>query len=175
MVARSPGLPRHPIFRSQPALGHRLEQSDQLLIGAPELESAGQPPVAVELNFRLTRRVLLRAPPAFFAVLVFPLLLAPVSISQFFLISVRLLSRKTSSSSPLSVWVWACDAALISTTRRARAFRQALAMQRASLRRRIFLCLLCVRCLDSAIFLEYQKRLLRFPILHLPVSLLESQ
>ena len=175
MVARSPGLPRHPIFRSQPALGHRLEQDGQLLIAAPELESAGQPPVAVELNFRLTRRVLLRAPPAFFAVLVFPLLLAPVSISQFFLISVRLLSRKTFSSSPFSVWVWVCDAALISMTLRARVFREASAMQRAPLRRQIFLCLLCVRRPGLAISLESQKRLLRFAIFHLLFSLLESQ
>ena len=175
MVARSPGLPRYPIFRSQPARARRLEQGGRLLIGAPELASAQQPRGALELSFPLTRRALLGERPAFSAVLAFPLLLASVSLSQLFLISVRLLSRKTFSSSPFSVWVWACGAALISTTRRARVFREALAMQRAALRRRIFLWLLCVRRLDSAIFLESQKRLLRLPIFHLLVSLLESQ
>jgi hypothetical protein len=109
------------------------------LIGAPELASAQQPRVAVELSFRLAPRALLREPPAFFAVLTFPLLPAPVSLSQLFLIFVRLLSRKTSSSSPLSVWVWAFGVALISMTRWARVFREALTMQRAPLRRQIFL------------------------------------
>jgi hypothetical protein len=104
VVARSPGLPRHPIFRSQPALAHRLEQDGQLLIGTPELASVQQPRAAVELNFRLTRCALLREPPAFFAVLALPLLLAPVWLSQLSLIFLRFVSRETSSSQ-LSVWV----------------------------------------------------------------------
>ena len=133
MVARSPGLPQPPIFRSPPALGHRLEQDGQLLIGAPGLVSAQQPRVAVELSFRLTPRALLRETPAFFAVLAFPLLLALVSLSRIFSIFVRFLSRKTSW--PLSVWVWACGAALILMTRWARAFYEALTMQRPPPRR----------------------------------------
>ena len=161
MAARSPGLPRYPIFRSQPVRARRLEQGGQLLIGAPELALAEQPHAAVELSFPLTLGPLLRERPVFFSVLAFPLLLVPFSLSQFFLIFVRLLSRKTSSSSPLSVWVWACGAALISMTRWARVFREALTMQRGPLRRQIFLWLLCVRRLDSAIFLESQKP--RFP------------
>ena len=132
MVARSPGLPQPPIFRSPPALGHRVEQDGQLLIGAPGLVSAQQPRVAVELSFRLTPRALLRETPAFFAVLAFPLLLALVSLSRIFSIFVRFLSRKTSW---LSVWVWACGAALILMTRWARAFYEALTMQRPPPRR----------------------------------------
>ena len=57
----------------------------------------------------------------------------------------------------------------------AQVFRGALTMQRAPLRRQIFAWLLCLWRLDSAIFLESQKRLLRFATLHLLVSLLESQ
>jgi hypothetical protein len=138
------------------------------------LVSAQQPRVPVELSFPLTPGALLREPPVFFAVLAFPLLLVPVSLSQLFLIFVRLPSRKTSSSS-LSVWVWACGVALISIPRWARVFREALTTRRAPLRRQIFLWLLCVRRLDSAIFSESQKRLLRFAIFHLLASLLELQ
>jgi hypothetical protein len=90
------------------------------------------------------------------------------------LIFVRFVSRETSSL-PLSAWGWACGAALISMTRWIRVFCEALPMQQAPLHRQIFLWFLCVRRLDSAIFLESQKRLLRFAIFHLPVSLLESQ
>ena len=57
-------------------------------------------------------------------------------------------------------------------------FRGALAMQRAPLpRRQIFLCLFCVRRLDSAIFWESQKRPkldASSPIYWLPFLLWES-
>jgi hypothetical protein len=104
------------------------------LIGAQGSVSAQQPRVAVALSFRLTPRALLREMPVFFAVLAFPLLLALVSLSRIFSIFVRFLSP-TTSSSPLSVWGWACGAALISMTRWAQAFYEALTMQRPPLRR----------------------------------------
>ena len=172
-AARSPGLPRHLIFRSQPALARRLEGYGELWATTPQA-SAQQPRVAVELSFPLTVGALLRERPVFFSVLAFPLLLVPVSISELFLIFVGLLSRKTSSS-PLSVWVWACGAALISMTRWARVFREALAMQRPPLRRQIFLWLLCVPCLDSAIFLESQKHPFPFAISRTLVWRVESR
>ena len=115
MVARSPGLPRHPIFRSQPGLARRLEAYGELSASTPQA-SARQLRVAVEVSFLLTRRALLREPPAFSAALVFPVLRAPGSLSQLFLIFVRFLSREISFSR-FSVWVWVCGAVLISVRR----------------------------------------------------------
>jgi hypothetical protein len=171
--ARTLGLPQYRTFQLQPGLA-RLERHVEFLIGAPELALERQLPAAVEVSFLLTRRALLREASAFFVALAFPLLLAPVSFSQLFWIFVRFLSREISSS-PLSVLVWACGAALICGKRSARVSREALAMQWVPFRRQIFLCLLCVWRLDSAIFLESQKRPLRFAIFHSLISPLESR
>jgi hypothetical protein len=144
------------------------------LVGAPELALERQLHAAVTVSFLLTRRARLHEPPAFSGASVFPVLRAPVSPSQLFLIFVRFRSREIPSS-PFSVWVWARGAALILVKRSARVSRAAPAIQWASLRRQIFLCLLCVQRSDWAIFLESQKRLLRFAIFHALVSPLESR
>jgi hypothetical protein len=92
--------------------------------------------VATEVKFLLTRRALLREPRAFFVALAFLLLLAPISLSLVFLVFVSSLSREISSS-PFWVWVWACDAALISVKRPARVSRAALTMRLSPLSRQI--------------------------------------
>jgi hypothetical protein len=66
--------------------------------------SARQLPAAVKVSFLVTRRPLPREAPAFLLALVFPLLSAPVSVSQFSWVYVRSLSRGISSL-PISVWV----------------------------------------------------------------------
>ena len=130
------------------------------MVGAPELALERQLHAAVKVSFLLMRRARLHEPPAFSAALVFPVLRAPVSLSQLFLIFVRFLSREISSSSIL-VWVWACGAALILVKRSARVSRAALAMQWASLRRQIFLSLVFPGS-GSAIFSAWEKGPLPF-------------
>ena len=111
--ARSLGLPPHPTFRSQPGLGHWLEQHGNLLIEAPELALQRQLRVAVKVRPLIPRRALLaRGPQAFFLAWVFLLLSVPIRICQFFWLFLWFLSHAISSS-PLSVWVSVCAAALI--------------------------------------------------------------
>ncbi len=110
--ARTPGLPRHPTFRSRPALGRRVEEDGQFLVGAPELVLERQLHAAVKVKLLMTRRALLREAQAFLPALAFPLLLALVWFSLLSWIFLRFLSREISSWL-LSVWVWVCGAVLI--------------------------------------------------------------
>src|SRR6266481_1167637 len=110
--ARTPGLPRHPTFRSRPALGRRVEEDGQFLVGALELVLERQLHAAVKVKLLMTRRALLREAQAFLPALAFPLLLALVWFSLLSWIFLRFLSREISSWL-LSVWVWVCGAVLI--------------------------------------------------------------
>ena len=82
MEAQTPGLPQRRIFRSQAGLARRLEEHAEFLAAVRTPASARPLPAAVEANFPLTRRALLREVLAFFVALVFPLLSPPVSFSQ---------------------------------------------------------------------------------------------
>ena len=125
--ARSPGLPRYRTFRSQPGCARRREQRGEPLAAATAQASARQLPAAVEVSFLVTPHPLPREALASLPVLVFPLLSAPVWISQSSWSCAPFLSRGTSSS-PISVWAWAYDAALISAKHWARASRAALVL-----------------------------------------------
>jgi len=124
--ARSLGLPRYRTFRSTPERAAPAPSAEFLALGkAPE---SARLPSAVEAAsaFPAQRRApLLREALAFFLASVFPLLSAPVWLFSWF--CVRFLFRAISSS-PISVWVWACGAALISVKRSARASRAASAL-----------------------------------------------
>ena len=133
---RSPGLPRSRTFQSEPGLVvppkpaaeffHSRSLSELALGKAPE---SAQLPRAVETAsaFPEPRRALLpREALAFFLALVFPLLSAPVCLFLWF--CARFLFRAISSL-PISVWVWACDdAVLISVNRCVRESRAASAL-----------------------------------------------
>ena len=136
--ARSLGLPPHPTFRSQPGLGRWLEQHGNLLIEAPELALQRQLRVAVKVRPLIPRRALLaRGPQAFFLAWVFLLLSVPIRICQFFWLFLWFLSHAISSS-PLSVSVSVCAAALIWVKWWARASPAAWPMALSLLFRRIF-------------------------------------
>ena len=136
MEARSPGLPPHPTFRSQPGPGRWLKQDGEILIEVPELASQPQLRVAVEVSFLMPQHALLpREARAFFPASVFPLLCAPTRICQFSWFCVRFLSHAISSS-PVSVSV--CAAALISVKRQARVSRAAWPMALSPPFRQIF-------------------------------------
>ena len=166
--ARSPGLPPHPTFRSQPGLGRWLKQDGEILIEAPELALQPQPRVAVEVSFLMPQRALRpREAQAFFPVSVFSLLCAPTRICQFSWFCVRFLSHAISSL-PLSVSVWGRGAALISMKRQARVSRAAWPMALCPLFRQIFslsspTCRLLVlhRDLDFSLVLERMRRVSR--------------
>lgn len=125
--ARSPGLPRYRTFRSQPELARRRKEHGEPLAAVKAQASARQLPAAVEASFLVTRRPVPREALAFSLALVFPLLSAPVWICRSSWFCVLFLSRETSSS-PISVWVSAYDAALISAKHPARASRAALVL-----------------------------------------------
>ena len=111
--ARSLGLPPHPTFRSQSGTGRCQEQHGEILIEAPEWALEPQLRVAVKVRPLIPRRALLpMGAQAFFLALVFPLLSVPIRICQFSWFFLRSLSHAISSS-PLSVWVSVCAAALI--------------------------------------------------------------
>jgi hypothetical protein len=164
--ARSPGLPPHPTFRSQPGLGRWLKQDGEILIEVPELALQPQLRVAVEVSFLMSQRALRpREAQAFFPASVFPLLCAPTRICQFSWFCVRFLSHAISSS-PASVSV--CAAALISVKRRAPVSRAAWPMALCPLFRQIFFpssptCRLLVlhRGLDFSLVLEWMWRVRR--------------
>ena len=120
--ARSPGLPRYRTFRLQPERARRREGRAEPLAAVRAQASARQLPAAVEDFLAIP---LLREALAFFVALVFPLLSAPVWLFSSF--CVPFLSRAISSS-PISVSVWACDAALISVRLLLRASPAALAL-----------------------------------------------
>ena len=123
--ARNPGLPRYRTFRPQPGLARRLAEHGALLAAVTAQASARQLPAAVEVSFLVTRRPLPREALAFLPALVFPLLSAPVWISQSSWFCAPFLSRWTSSS-PISVWAWVSGDVLISVKRLVRASRAAL-------------------------------------------------
>ena len=115
--ARNLDLLQHRISRSQPGPARPLELHEELLAAAWPRQLPA--PVAV---FLLPRCALPCEAPAFLVASVFPPLLAPLWLSQFSWIFARFLSRPISFSQ-LSVWVWACGAALISVKRWPRASR----------------------------------------------------
>src|SRR4029077_843693 len=157
--ARTPGLPRHPTFRSQPALGRRLKEDGRFLVGATELVLERQLHAAVKVKLLMTHRALLRGAQAFLPVLAFPLLLALVWVSLLSLIFPRFLSREIFSW-PLSVWVSACGAVLISVRRWARESHAASPMVLPPLYQQIL-----SRGAGSAIFLASEKALFSFETL----------
>src|SRR5260370_23144672 len=161
--ARSPGLPPHPTFRSQPGLGRWLGRHGEIVIEAPELALQPQLRVAVEVSFLMPQRALRpREVQAFFPASVFPLLCAPTRICQFSWFCVRFLSHAISSS-PVSVSV--CAAALISVKRQARVSRAAWPMALRPLFLQIFFrslptfrLLVLHRGLDFSLVLERMWR-----------------
>ena len=111
--ARSPDLPPHLTFRSQSGTGRCQEQNAEILIEASEWALQPQLRVAVKVTFLIPRRALLPVgAQASFAASVFPLLFVPIRICQFFWLFLWSLSDVISSS-PLSVSVSVCAAALI--------------------------------------------------------------
>ena len=119
---RSPGLPRYRTFQPEPGPGRQREEHAELLASGKVLGS-GRPLCEAAANFLVIS--LLREALAFFVALVFPLPSAPVWLFSSF--CVPFLSRAISSS-PISVSVWACDAALISVRLLLRASPAALAL-----------------------------------------------
>ena len=133
--ARSPGLPRSLTFQSQPERAalpkpaaefyHSRNLSELVLGKAPEW---AQLPCAMKAKSAFPaspRALLLREAPVFFLALVFALL--PTLVSLFSWFCGRFLFRAIFSS-PISVWVSACGAALISVKRWALAFRAVCAL-----------------------------------------------
>ncbi len=138
MEARSPDLPPHPIFRSQSGTGRPQEQHGEILIEASERALQRQLPVAVKVRFLIPRRALLPVgAQAFFPASVFLLLFLPIRICQFFWFFLRSLSHAISSS-PLSVSVSVCAAALIWVKWWARASPAGQPLALSLLFRRIF-------------------------------------
>ena len=119
--ARNLDLLQHRISRSQPGPARPLELHEELLAAAWARAWPRQLPAPVSV-FLLPRCALPCEAPAFLVASVFPPLLAPLWLSQFSWIFARFLSRPISFSQ-LSVWVWACGAALISVKRWPRASR----------------------------------------------------
>ena len=136
--ARSPDLPPHLTFRSQSGTGRCQEQHGEILIEGLEWALQAQLRVAVKLRFLIPRRAVLpRDAQVFFAASVFPLLSVPIRICQFFGLFLESLSHAISSS-PLSVSVSVCAAALIWVKWWARASPAAWPMALSLLFRRIF-------------------------------------
>jgi hypothetical protein len=166
--ARSPDLPPYPTFRSQSGLGRCQEQHGEPLIEAPEWALEPQLRVAVKVRFLIPRRALLpMGAQASFRASVFPLLSVPIRICQFFWLFLRSLSHAISSS-PLSVSVSVCAAALIWVKQWARVSRAAWPMALCPLFRQIFFpcsptCRLLVlhRGLDFSLVLEWMWRVRR--------------
>ena len=103
--ARSPGLPRYRTFRPPPGPARPLELHAELSALGKTLESARRLPEEVA-NFLVTP--LPGEALAFFVALVFPLLLPPVWLFSSFCAPFL-----SCAISLISVWAWACDAALI--------------------------------------------------------------
>ena len=125
--ARTPGLPRYQTFRSQPGRAAPPEPPAEFLALGMGPESARLPrAVATATAFPMQLRALLLCEAlAFFLALVFLLRLCePTWISLVSRFCWHFPSRGISSS-PISVWVWARDAVLISVKRSARASRAA--------------------------------------------------
>jgi hypothetical protein len=128
-VARSPGLPRCRTSRPKPDRAaptepaaeffHSRSLSELALGKGPEWAPLRRAMEAASAFPASPRALLLREAPVFFLALVFPLLSAPVSLFSWF--CVQFLFRPVFSS-PISVWVAACGAALISVKRQALAF-----------------------------------------------------
>lgn len=136
--ARSPDLPPHLTFRSQSGIGRCQEQHGEILIEALEWALQPQLRVAVKVRLLIPRRALLPlGAQASFRASVFPLLSAPIRICQFFSLFLRFLSHAISSS-PLSVSVSVCAAALIWVKWWARQSPAAWQMTLSLLFRRIF-------------------------------------
>ena len=113
--ARSLDLLQHRISRLQPGPARPPELHGELLAAAWARAWPRQLPAPVAV-FLLPRCALPCEVPAFLVASVFPPLLAPLWLSQFSWIFARFLSRPISFSQ-LSVWVWACGAALFSVKR----------------------------------------------------------
>jgi len=173
--ARSPGLPPHPTFRSQPRLARWVEQHGELLIEAPEWALQPQLCVAVEVRLLMPQRALLpREAQAFFPASVFPLLFLPIRICQFSWFFLRFLSHAISSS-PLSVWASVCAAVLIWVKWWARASPAAWPMALSLLFRQIFslsslTCRLLVlqRGSEFSLVLERMRRVTRLCRIYRP-------
>src|SRR6266481_2141595 len=166
--ARSPDLPPHPTFRSQSGFGRCQEQHGEILIEALGWASQPQLRVAEEVRLLLLRRALLpRDAQAFFPASVFLLLSVPIRICQFSRFLLRFLSHAISSS-PLSVWVSVCAAALIWVKRWARLSPAAWPMTLSPPFRQIFslsspTCRLLVlqQGLEFSLVLERTRRAIR--------------
>src|SRR5262245_23221002 len=111
-VARNLDPLQHRISRLQPGPARPLELHGELLAAAWARAWPRQLPAPVAV-FLLPRCALPREAPAFLVASVFPPLLAQPLLSQVSWIFARFVCRLISFS-PLSVWVWACGAALIS-------------------------------------------------------------
>ena len=129
--ARSPGLPRYRTFRPPPGPARPLEEHAELSALGKTLESARRLPEEVA-NFLVTP--LPGEALAFFVALVFPLLLPPVWLFSSFCAPFL-----SCAISLISVWAWACGAALISVRRWPRASRAASDLALAPLPRWILL------------------------------------
>ncbi len=136
--ARNPGLLRYRTFRPEPGRAAPPEPPAEFLALGTAQASARLPrAVGAASAFPALRRApLLREALAFFLALVFPLLSALVCLFASF--CVRFLFRGVSSS-PISVWAWACGAALISVKHRVLASRPALDLVFSPLRLLILL------------------------------------
>jgi hypothetical protein len=131
--ARDPGPLPGQIFRSRPERARRVEQRAELLtegeapVSAPQTRELSVPGLRA-----LTRCRALPQAAASFLVSVVPLLFASILISP-----PSLVCAKPPWISLISVWAWACGAALILRKRRARAFREASALASPPLHRQI--------------------------------------
>ena len=159
--ARSPDLPPHPTFRSQSGTGRYQELHGEILIEASERALQPQLRVAVKARFLIPRRALLPiGAQASFRASGLPLLSVPFRICQFFSL-LRFLSHAISSS-PLSVSVSVCGAALIWVKWWARASPAAWPMALPLLYRQIFslsspTCRLAVLQRDSEFSLALER------------------
>jgi len=119
VAARSPGPPRYRTSRSEPGRARQPEEHAEPLASDTVPESELQLPAAAAVNSLVAP--LPREALASLVALVFPLRSAPFWISWF---CVRFLCHEIFSS-PISVWAWACGAALISVKLWVRVFRGA--------------------------------------------------
>ena len=173
--ARSPDLPPHLTFRSQSGTGRCQEQHGEILIEASEWALQPQLRVAVKVRFLIPRRAPLPVGvQASFAASVFPLLFVPIRICQFFWLFLRSLSHAISSS-PLSVSVSVCAAALIWVKWWARASPAAWPMALFLLFRQIFSLssltwrlLVLQRGSEFSLALERRRRVTRLCRIHRP-------
>ena len=122
--ARSPGLPRYRTFRPKPERARQLEEDAEPLAAVRPQASARQLPAAMEVSFLVTGHPLPREVLASLLAWAFLLLSPPVRIFRLSCFCARFLSCAISSS-PISVWVLAYDAPLISAKLWVRASRAA--------------------------------------------------